>query len=45
MTAKGPVIIEINDNPSIDSGVEDLLLGDELYHIIMRDFARRLDEK
>lgn len=44
-TTKGPVIIEINDNPSIDSGVEDLLLGDELYHIIMRDFARRLDEK
>src|SRR5690554_7630385 len=45
MTTKGPVIIEINDNPSIDSGVEDLLLGEELYHIIMRDFARRLDEK
>ncbi|WP_404409815.1 RimK family protein [Pseudidiomarina marina] len=45
VTDKGPVIIEINDNPSIDSGVEDLLLGDELYHIIMRDFARRLDEK
>ncbi|WP_417659840.1 RimK family protein [Pseudidiomarina sp.] len=45
VTSKGPVIIEINDNPSIDSGVEDLLLGDELYHIIMRDFARRLDEK
>ncbi|MDN7125168.1 RimK family protein [Pseudidiomarina terrestris] len=45
LTAQGPVIIEINDNPSIDAGVEDLLLGDELYHIIMRDFARRLDEK
>lgn len=45
VTDKGPVIIEINDNPSIDSGVEDLLLGDELYRIIMNDFARRLDEK
>ncbi|CAI8153044.1 RimK family protein [Pseudidiomarina mangrovi] len=45
VTHKGPVIIEINDNPSIESGVEDLLIGDELYHIIMRDFARRLDEK
>ncbi|RUO39147.1 RimK family alpha-L-glutamate ligase [Pseudidiomarina aestuarii] len=45
VTDKGPVIIEINDNPSIDSGVEDQLLGDELYHIIMRDFFRRLDEK
>ena len=45
LSNKGPVVIEINDNPSIDSGVEDLLLGDELYHLIMRDFARRLDEK
>ncbi|RUO80755.1 RimK family alpha-L-glutamate ligase [Idiomarina tyrosinivorans] len=45
MTHKGPVIIEINDNPSIESGVEDLHLGDELYRIIMADFARRLDEK
>ncbi|RUO58744.1 RimK family protein [Pseudidiomarina insulisalsae] len=45
LTNKGAVIIEINDNPSIDAGVEDQLLGDELYHIIMRDFARRLDEK
>src|SRR5690606_6805522 len=45
VTERGPVIIEINDNPSIDSGVEDLLLGDELYRIIMADFARRLDEK
>lgn len=43
-TAKGPVIIEINDNPSIDSGVEDLYLGDELYRIIMADFLRRLDD-
>lgn len=45
VTPKGPVIIEINDNPSIDSGVEDLLLGDELYRIIMSDFARRLEDK
>lgn len=45
VTSNGPVIIEINDNPSIDSGVEDLLLGDELYRIVMGDFARRLEEK
>jgi glutathione synthase/RimK-type ligase-like ATP-grasp enzyme len=24
-------VVEINDNPSIDSGVEDEILGDELY--------------
>jgi len=37
------VVIEINDNPSIDSGVEDTYLGDELYRIIMGEFVRRLD--
>lgn len=43
-TPRGPVIIEVNDNPSIESGVEDLYLGDELYRIIMSDFERRLEE-
>ena len=43
-TPKGPVIIEINDNPSIESGVEDLILGDELYRIIMSDFLRRMED-
>jgi glutathione synthase/RimK-type ligase-like ATP-grasp enzyme len=37
------VVIEVNDNPSIDSGVEDGYLGDELYRIIMGEFVRRLD--
>ena len=45
MTASGPVIIEINDNPSIESGVEDQHLGYELYRLIMADFGRRLDEQ
>jgi len=38
-----PVVIEINDNPSIDNGVEDLVLKDELYDTIIREFIRRLD--
>ncbi|RUO40100.1 RimK family alpha-L-glutamate ligase [Aliidiomarina taiwanensis] len=42
-TSRGPVVIEINDNPSIESGVEDEYLGDELYRIIMSDFERRLE--
>jgi glutathione synthase/RimK-type ligase-like ATP-grasp enzyme len=37
-------VIEVNDNPNIDAGVEDLVLKDELYHRIMRGFLRRLDE-
>ena len=43
-TPEGPVVIEINDNPSIESGVEDKHLGYELYRLIMADFGRRLDE-
>lgn len=35
-------VIEINDNPSIDHGVEDRLLKDELYAIIMNVFAERV---
>ena len=30
------LVIEVNDNPSIDAGVEDVLLGDELYRQIMQ---------
>lgn len=39
------VVIEINDNPSIDSGVEDEYLGAALYDDIMREFLRRLEQK
>ena len=37
------VVIEVNDNPSIDSGVEDLYLGDELYLQIMQEFLHRME--
>ena len=37
----GIFVIEINDNPNIDTGVEDLRLKDELYKIIVREFIRR----
>jgi glutathione synthase/RimK-type ligase-like ATP-grasp enzyme len=40
---RGIFVIEINDNPNIDTGVEDLRLKDELYKIIVREFIRRLD--
>lgn len=39
---KGVVVIEINDNPSIDSDVEDKYLGDQLYTEIMEEFLRRM---
>ena len=44
MTDRGPMVIEVNDNPNIDSGVEDMILGDELYKIVMREFKRRMTE-
>ncbi len=36
-------IIEVNDNPNIDYGVEDQLLGDELYESIMRSIYNRIE--
>ena len=42
-TEKGPVVIEINDNPSIDEGVEDAVLKDELYLEILREFIHRIE--
>lgn len=38
-------VIEVNDNPNIDYGVEDSILGDELYNQILREFVFRLEEK
>jgi len=38
-----PVVIEVNDNPNIDAGVEDAVLGDELYHRVMKHFWRMLE--
>jgi len=40
-----PVVIEVNDNPSIDAGVEDVYLGEDLYLRIMQEFLRRLEHK
>lgn len=40
---RGIFIIEINDNPNIDYGVEDKVLKGELYTRIMQDFIRRIE--
>lgn len=37
------VVIEINDNPSIDYEIEDAILGDELYYRIINHFVRQMD--
>src|SRR3989338_5242165 len=38
-------LIELNDNPNVDDGVEDEILGEELYFNIMRYFVDKLDKK
>ena len=35
-------VIEVNDNPSIEAGVEDTLLHDNLYERVMEVFLKRL---
>ncbi len=36
-------VIEVNDNPSIDHGAEDLALGQKLYEIIITDIYNRIE--
>lgn len=42
---KQAYVLEVNDNPSIDHGVEDEYLGEELYMQIMSEFLRRLEAR
>lgn len=44
-TTEGYLVVEINDNPNIDHGIEDLVLKDELYRMILADFQRRIEKK
>ncbi len=44
-TENGVVIIEINDNPSIDHDVEGLILKDELWRRIISWFSTRLEQR
>ncbi len=37
------VVIEVNDNPSVERSVEDQVLGDALYEAIMQVFRTRLE--
>jgi glutathione synthase/RimK-type ligase-like ATP-grasp enzyme len=37
------VLIEVNDNPNVDRGVEDAVIGDALYERVMRVFRARVD--
>lgn len=40
-----PYVIEVNDNPNIDFGIEDVILKDELYNTIIKAIKNRIEEK
>lgn len=44
-TPRGPMVVEVNDNPNLDAGVEDKVLKDELWRTILRDFIRRIEAR
>lgn len=43
-TPKGVYVIEVNDNPNIDVGVEDAILGDDLYRRILGHLVKMIEE-
>ncbi len=38
------ILVEVNDNPSVDAGVEDVIAGDELYRSVMQYFLDRINQ-
>lgn len=40
---RGVFVVEVNDNPNIDSGVEDKVLKDALYRTLLDSFIRRIE--
>jgi glutathione synthase/RimK-type ligase-like ATP-grasp enzyme len=44
-TAGGAVVIEVNDNPNLDAGVEDGVLGEGLYRAILSEMLTRLERQ
>ncbi len=44
-TKDGVFVIEINDNPNLDRGVEDVVLKDDLYRIVLGEFIQRIEHR
>jgi glutathione synthase/RimK-type ligase-like ATP-grasp enzyme len=38
-------VVEVNDNPNLESGVEDKIGGDEIYEAILRHFLERIESR
>ena len=42
-TARGVAVIEVNDNPNLEHGVEDLVAKEELWARLLQWFVKRID--
>lgn len=42
-SADGVFVIEINDNPNLDVGAEDAVLGDRLYQMLIEHFMKHVE--
>lgn len=42
-TATGVYVIEVNDNPNLDHGIEDQYLGDELYRRVLSHMVKLIE--
>ncbi len=42
-TSEGVFVVEVNDNPNIDRGIEDGVMGDVLYETVLRSLIRRME--
>ncbi len=45
LVGKRALVVEVNDNPSIDARNEDALMGDELYDRIVQFFIERIEAR
>jgi glutathione synthase/RimK-type ligase-like ATP-grasp enzyme len=44
-TEGGVFVVEVNDNPNIDAGVEDAVLKDDVYRAVLGELVRRLEKR
>jgi glutathione synthase/RimK-type ligase-like ATP-grasp enzyme len=42
-TPDGPVVMEVNDNPNLEHGIEDAVLKDELWTRLLKWFVVRME--
>ena len=44
-TPRGALVIEVNDNPNLDAGIEDKVLGEGLYRAVVAEMVARLEHQ